>query len=103
MTRSQRIESQLQGALCPLQLQIENESSQHSVPPGSETHFKVLIVCEKFEGLNRVDRQRQVYGLLDAEFKSGLHALTVRALSPSEWEKQGADNFISPNCQGAKS
>jgi BolA-like protein 1 len=100
MTRLNRIENQVREAIKPLHLEIENESSQHSVPTGSETHFKILIVSQLFLGLSRIERQRKVYSLLDSEFKSGLHALTVRALTPEEWEKDGADGFISPECRG---
>jgi len=34
--------------------------------------------------LSRVARQRSVYALLETEFETGLHALTVRALTPAE-------------------
>ena len=30
---------------------LVNESRMHNVPPGSESHFKVLVVSTKFEGL----------------------------------------------------
>jgi stress-induced morphogen len=99
MNRSERITSQVKAALAPLHLELDNESHQHS-GPGSETHFKILVVASQFEGLSRVDRQRKVYSLLDQEFKSGLHALTLRALTPQEWEKQGGSGFVSPACAG---
>jgi BolA-like protein 1 len=35
----------------PKHLEILNESYMHNVPKGSETHFKVLVVSEKFESL----------------------------------------------------
>ena len=98
MSRSNRIETRVKESLNPLHLELANESSQHSVPAGSETHFKLLVVSEQFGGLSRVERQRKVYSLLDSEFKSGLHALTVRAMTPEEWKKDGAGDFISPNC-----
>lgn len=37
--------------LAPTHLEIINESFMHNVPPGSETHFKVLVVSEAFDGL----------------------------------------------------
>lgn len=100
MSRSSRIQSRVTEALTPLHLEIENESSQHSVPANSETHFKILVVSEAFAGLSRVERQRKIHGLLEVEFKSGLHALTIRALTPQEWTPESAENFISPACQG---
>jgi stress-induced morphogen len=99
--REQRILETLTGALAPVHLEVENESSQHSVPPGSETHFKVLIVSEAFTGKSRIDRQRLVNDALKSELQSGLHALTQRTLSPDEWEKQKATlQFESPECLG---
>lgn len=37
--------------LDPIHLEVVNESYMHNVPKGSETHFKVLVVSEKFESL----------------------------------------------------
>ena len=36
----------------------------HNVPPGSESHFKVTLVSDKFDGLRLVKRHQEVYGLL---------------------------------------
>ena len=43
-----RIESKLRDALAPLHLEVVNESSMHNVPRGSEAHFKVVVVSERF-------------------------------------------------------
>ena len=98
MNRFDRIQSLVQEHLKPLHFELENESSQHAVPVGSESHFKILVVSELFQDQSRVDRQKKVYGLLDQEFKSGLHALSLRALTPAEWQQQGVAGFISPDC-----
>jgi stress-induced morphogen len=37
----QRIRTQLESALQPVHYELVNESHKHSVPRGSETHFKV--------------------------------------------------------------
>ena len=85
----------------PTYLEVENESHSHSVPVNSETHFRVLIVSDKFAGLNRVARQRLVYDVLGAELKGGVHALSLRTYSPDEWEKEGANvSMTSPACFG---
>lgn len=101
MSRQKRIEELLHKAIAPLVLEVENESHQHSVPADSETHFKVLLVSTVFEGKGRLDRQRLVNEVLKSEFQQGLHALTQKALTPAEWEKQKAAlNFESPECRG---
>uniref|UniRef100_T1JF53 Uncharacterized protein n=1 Tax=Strigamia maritima TaxID=126957 RepID=T1JF53_STRMM len=35
----------------PAHLEVLNESYMHNVPKGAETHFKVIVVSEKFENL----------------------------------------------------
>jgi BolA protein len=45
------IRKKLTEALNPVQLDIFNESYMHNVPPGSETHFKVVVVSDKFDNL----------------------------------------------------
>ncbi|HSN98093.1 MAG TPA: BolA family protein [Candidatus Nanopelagicales bacterium] len=99
-SRQESIRSRLSSALEPAHLDVENESRMHSVPPGSETHFKVLVVSGAFEGLTAVQRHRRVHELLRDEFASGLHALTLRLLTPAEWEKQSDVTFRSPPCLG---
>ncbi|MGY8992269.1 MAG: BolA family protein, partial [Rhodospirillales bacterium] len=44
------IESKISESLAPSYLEVINESHMHSVPPGSESHFKVIIVADSFEG-----------------------------------------------------
>jgi BolA protein len=93
------ITRKIREGLAPLHLEVHNESSMHSVPPGSETHFKVLVVSPSFEGLGPVDRHRKVNALLAAEFSSGLHALSLRALTPDQWKTE-QPSFESPPCLG---
>jgi stress-induced morphogen len=100
VTRQQTIQEKLSLALQPVHLDVENESRMHSVPAGSETHFKVVVVSDAFEGLGLVDRHRRVNAALADELKSGLHALTIRALTPAQWNEQGAAGFQSPACLG---
>jgi stress-induced morphogen len=84
----------------PVHCELINESDSHSGPPGRETHFKLLIVSAHFENLSRVDRQRLIYQKLNSEMQTGLHALSLRALTPQEWTTQNSEqkNFQSPEC-----
>ncbi len=94
-----KIREKLTAAFQPVHLEIENESDNHSGPPGRESHFKVLVVSAKFEGLARIARQRLVNEILKDELAGRVHALTQRALTPVEWQ-QGADaSFQSPDCK----
>lgn len=84
------IRRSLEEGLSPTVLDIVDESGQHAghagARPEGETHFRVLIVSEQFEGVSRVARQQAVYALLDAAFERGLHALAMRTMTPSEHE-----------------
>lgn len=97
-----RIRQKLENELKPSVLEIQNESNKHSVPPNSETHFKVVIVSDRFEGLTRIARQRLVNQILVDEMKPGLiHALTQKTMTLAEWRANGAaHDFQSPDCLG---
>lgn len=97
MSRELRIREILAEKFDPLVLGIENESHQHA-GPATESHFKILIVSEKFVGLSRIDRQRLVQDPLKPEFDLGLHALTQRALTPEEYQQGQGKDFVSPTC-----
>lgn len=72
----------------------------HSVPKNSETHFRAVIVSEKFQGQSRLARQREVLKVIDQELKSGVHAFTMRCLTPEDWAQDLASSFVSPECHG---
>lgn len=100
MKREQRIQEALANQFQADLMLVENESSQHNVPDGSETHFKVTIVTSHFEPLSRIARHRLVNSCLTNEFNTGLHALSLHLYTPSEWEKRGEMVQKSPNCKG---
>lgn len=82
-----RITDKLTAALSPSVLEVMNESHNHSVPKGSETHFKVVVVSDAFAGKVQVARHRLIYGVLGEEMtrKPGVHALSIIAKTPAEW------------------
>lgn len=45
------IRSKLMSNLGAQHVNVINESHMHNVPKGSETHFKVVVVSAKFDGL----------------------------------------------------
>lgn len=92
MKRAERIERLLREGLSPEHVEVVDESSLHAGHAGAraegETHYRVIIVAEVFGGENRVARQRRVNTLLMAEFDDGLHALSIQALSPAEYDER---------------
>ncbi|GAB2715276.1 BolA family protein [Halomonas garicola] len=99
MTLQEQIGQKLK-ALSPTVLEVENESHRHSVPPNSETHFKVTLVSERFDGLLPVKRHQQVYKLLADEMSGPVHALALHLYTPEEWEARGGERPDSPDCRG---
>ena len=93
------IRKQLTETFQPTHLEVINESHQHNVPPGSESHFKVVLVSEAFAGKRQVQRHQAVYGALAEQLKGPVHALSLHTHSPDEWsERQHAPE--SPACLG---
>ena len=99
MTRKERIEVKLSQTISPCRVDVRDESNRHNVPKGAESHFNVVVVSEKFDGLNRVARHRMVHGALEEEFAGGLHALTLTLRTPSEQERAEGP-IASPKCMG---
>lgn len=91
MNRDQRILNLLK-SLNPSVLDLKNDSAKHAghvehmggVKPTGETHYKLTLVSPLFEGVSRIDRQRMIMDLLKDEFKTGLHALEIKAIARSE-------------------
>ncbi len=101
MTRTESIAQALESALSPVFLEVIDESDDHSVPRGSETHFKVVVVSRAFDGKGRVDRHRMVNATLRDHLAAGVHALAITARTPDEWASpEGAVVPASPLCLG---
>ena len=79
---------------------MENESDQHNVAPGSESHFKVTLVSEQFDGQPLIKRHRLVNATLKEELAGGIHALALHTMTPEEWFAKGGQAPESPPCLG---
>jgi len=89
----------LQTALNPVYLDVTNESHMHNVPPGSESHFKVVAVTDEFNGKMLVARHRLINKALAEELEGPVHALALHTMTPDEWAEKGAAPE-SPPCLG---
>jgi stress-induced morphogen len=92
------IERQLNRVFQPEFLRVENESHNHSVPAGSESHFKLVLVSSQFSGKRQVQRQQAVYAALAEALAAGVHALAMHTYSPEEWQQAKVPE--SPACMG---
>ncbi len=83
-----------------LHLEILNESNRHNVPPGSESHFKLVLVSATFAGKTLLARHRLVNGILAEELSGRIHALSIHAYTDEEWRARMNDAPMSPPCMG---
>lgn len=100
MSVEQTIQAKLRAALAPSHLQVLNESHRHAVPPGSESHFKLVIVSDAFAGARLVRRHQQVNRILSDELEGPVHALSMETLTPEEWDQRRGETLESPDCLG---
>ncbi len=82
------ITEKLTSAFSPQSLKVVDESHLHAGHAGSreggQTHYRVYIVSNAFEGKSRVDRHRMINTALAAELAGGVHALAIHAVAPGE-------------------
>ncbi len=89
--RSDRLSEEIRERLGAVHVEVEDESHLHAGHAGARDgkgHFRALVVSDRFEGLNRVQAQRLVYGALEAEFETYIHALALRTLTPEQWKAE---------------
>lgn len=92
---ARKIREKLVAGLAPDRLEIEDDSARHAGHhheggidgrAGGESHLNLTIVSSAFEGQGRVQRQRLVTGLLQEELAGPVHALSLRTLTPAEFD-----------------
>ena len=58
------------------------------VASDDNTHFEAVIVAGEFEGKRPLARHQLVYRTLGTLVGNEIHALSIRAFTPDEWQKQ---------------
>ena len=99
MNLEQQLIQRLQ-ILSPIHLEVVNESSGHGgYFPGKESHFKVIVVSDAFEGLRLVQRHQKIYAAAGDLLSPGsIHPLAIHAFVAPEWQGQAT---ASPECAHA--
>lgn len=81
MTYAERMRQKLTEAFAPVELEIIDESEDHrghgGYQEGGETHFKIIIRAEAFNGMSRVAQQRAVMAAVKQELEERVHALAM--------------------------
>lgn len=92
MRIAKSIEEKLTSHFAPAYLKIIDDSAKHAGHEGlpedmDESHLGMVIVSDKFNGMNRVARSRAVHEVIADEIAK-IHAITVlKTLTPEEFEK----------------
>lgn len=60
----------------------------HCQVSGDGHHFEAVIVSPAFEGLNRIRRHQLVYGALGDRMREEIHALSMKTITPAEWQNR---------------
>jgi stress-induced morphogen len=55
---------------------------------GGGDHFEALVVSPAFEGKTLVERHQLVYGALGDAMRVRVHALTLKTLTPAQYENR---------------
>ena len=98
----EKIEKKLNSGVDTLFLEVINESPNHNVPDGAESHFKIVIVSDEFKDLKAVQRHQLIYKVLKEEMKL-IHAIAIHPFTHVEWEERNKSSSDSPECLGGSS
>jgi BolA protein len=79
--RAEKIEGALRNAFSPRVLEVVDESEAHrghaGFQDGGESHFRVTVESEAFQGLGRIAKHRAVHAALGKELLAEIHALAL--------------------------
>jgi BolA protein len=87
--RIAQIRARLTQALQPESLEIIDESAKHAGHAGAATgggHFIVHIVAAAFQDKPLIQRHRLVYDALGDMMQHDIHALSIQAATPGEFQ-----------------
>ena len=76
-------------ALTPEQLQqyiSQGLLCTHLTVEGDGQHFFATIISNEFNGLRLIQRHKKVYDVLGDRMREEIHALSMKTLTPQEWD-----------------
>lgn len=93
---SKKIVEKLNLYFNPSSLRIINESFMHNVPADAESHFKLVIVSNKFSDMSLIERHKSIYSTLGS-IMNEIHALSIHAFDDLEFNENPII-LDSPQC-----
>ncbi|AIN47182.1 BolA/IbaG family iron-sulfur metabolism protein [Candidatus Palibaumannia cicadellinicola] len=99
-----QIETKIKVTFDPLYLDVLDESNCHT-PIISDTHFKVVLVSEYFNGESMISRHRAIYRVLAEELAGPVYALALHTYTVKEWTQLEEQDKVlwSPLCRCIRS
>ena len=89
MTTIELIEQRLRERLAPTHLELLDDSAKHAGHRGATSaggHYRLVIVSDEFEGRSLIERHRLVNKAVRDLFGPKIHALSMRTLTPDQWQ-----------------
>lgn len=77
MIQPEQIKSVIEGGL----------TCDHVEVKGDGHHFEAVIVSAEFRGKSKVQQHQLVYRALGDRMREEIHALSMRTLTPEEWDR----------------
>jgi len=60
------------------------------------SHFQIIAVNDKFEGMSRVKKQQAIYAPLADKIADGsMHAISIKTFSEADWQREKKFNLPS--------
>ena len=88
MKRKLKIDQLILDYFKPHFFSVSDVSEQHrghqNFKENVESHFEIIIVSEKFENRNKIERHRMVNKTLKEEFLSDLHSVPIKTYTIDE-------------------
>ena len=86
MSIEEIIQKKLQNAFTPKELEIINESHLHqshaNSPKTGESHFRIHMISDAFQGKSRIECHRMVNETLKEQLEGPVHALALKLSAP---------------------
>ena len=81
MSKMHEIETRLETAFAPCEIEVVDDSESHrghaGFQEGGESHYNVRIRSQVFKGMSRIARHRAVHSALGPDLIARIHALAL--------------------------